>query len=158
MGREIRMVPPNWKHPRGQDHEYTPLFDSTVEEAWADWQKEYAAWIAGGFEEARKMYRYNPAEPYRSFCDYHGEPPDPKHYRPAWTEPATWFQVYETVSEGTPITPPLPTKEALIEYLVTSGDYWGGKWDRAAAERFVDRGHAFSAVIEGGVLKGPSEQ
>jgi hypothetical protein len=64
-----------------------------------------------------------------------------------------WWQVYETVSEGTPVTPPFATKEELIEYLVEHGDFWDQRnrhdyrcyvdpgcyppWSRKAATTFV---------------------
>jgi len=45
-----------------------------------------------------------PYEP--SAQDWAGGPPDKEYYRPAWTEEeATAFQMYETVSEGTPVSP-----------------------------------------------------
>ena len=65
----------------------------------------------------------------------------------------TWYQVYQTISEGTPVTPAFSNKEELIEYLVEHGDYWDqrrghGGWDRVAAEQFVDRGYAPSMIIQ----------
>lgn len=33
MGREIRRVPKNWKHPRLEDGRYQPMFDQNYEEA-----------------------------------------------------------------------------------------------------------------------------
>ena len=33
-----------------------------------------------------------------------------------------WFQVYETVTQGTPVTPPFQTLEELEEHLVKNGD------------------------------------
>jgi hypothetical protein len=50
------------------------------------------------------------------------------------------WQVWETVSEGSPISPVYPTAEALIERLVTIGLDWGaseGPFSREAAEAFV---------------------
>lgn len=68
-----------------------------------------------------------------------------------WTEPPTgeWWQVWETVSEGSPVSPPFATPEELIDYLVEGGDAWTrdrqatgrASWDRPpsreAATRFV---------------------
>lgn len=49
----------------------------------------------------------------------------------AWekTEPPAGegWQVWETVSEGSPVTPVLPTAEALVDYLCTVGDDWTRK-------------------------------
>lgn len=193
MGREIRRVPPNWQHPQKEHYDpfrgvtemrYQPLYDSTAESAWAEWQAEFAKWLASEHDRVTTEYgaeRYPKGEPYRAFCAWHGAPPDPEYYRPAWNdEEATWFQAYETVSEGTPVSPPFATAEELIEYLATNGDFWDQKrraeematgrkcsmncqpWGREAAERFVRRGHAFSLVVEhtseGTSVKEPSEQ
>jgi hypothetical protein len=74
----------------------------------------------------------------------------------AWEkfEPPTGegWQLWETVSEGSPITPPMPTAEALVEYLVTVGDVWSQRrntrWDREAAERIVKSAWAPSFVVD----------
>lgn len=62
------------------------------------------------------------------------------------------WQVWETVSEGSPVTPVLPTKEALIDYLIQNGDAWDQKrgdcgWDPEAAKIFVEREWAPSLLI-----------
>lgn len=173
MGREVRRVPPGWEHPKHSvpnhrlgrmEERYKPLFDRDLEAAWADWQAEYAKWLAGEHDRVIAEYgagEYPKAEPYRSFCEWHGGPPDPDRYRPRWADgTATWYQVYETVSEGTPVTPPFATPDELIDYLVAHGDFWDQKrraegvtsmpcdpWDRAAAESFVKRGWAPSMVV-----------
>lgn len=184
MGREVRRVPPDWQHPRQPcPHEswrggcdeakahggecYQPMFDEDAESAWATWQADYAAWIGG--EHARVVAEYGdenypPDEPYRAFCNWHGRPPDPKYYRPKWDDAeATWWQVYQTVSEGTPVTPAFATAEELIDYLATHGDFWdqkrgNGPWGRAAAEKFVRSGWAPSLVVTGaGEVKEPRD-
>ncbi len=137
---------------------YVPKYNRDADSAFAQWQKEYAEWLAG--EHDRVIAEYGEADypkdqPYASFCRWHGPPPDPKRYLPKWSdEEMTWYQVYETVSEGTPVTPPFATREELVEYLVEHGDFWDqsrreekamGKtismncdpWSREAAERFV---------------------
>ena len=97
---------------------------------------------------------YKEDEPHRAFCDWHGRFPDPDYYRPRWDESlAVGYQVYETVSEGTPVTPVFATKEELVEYLVKHGDAWDqkrgdGGWTRQNAERFVSAGHACSLTVE----------
>jgi hypothetical protein len=157
MGREIRRVPPNWEHPkkmfsrfvpgRGycQVEDYQPMHDEDFATAMDAW---YAGWKA-----------WDPAEnDGDQYWDEEGAPPDPAHYRPAWPEGiATWWQVYQTVSEGSPVTPPFATPEELIDYLATKGDFWdqdrgNGPWNRAAAERFVKKdGWAMSMmVVRGG--------
>jgi hypothetical protein len=53
------------------------------------------------------------------------------------------WQVWETVSEGSPISPVLPTDEELVWWLVTDGGY-----SEAGARGFVKVGHAFSLVMD----------
>jgi hypothetical protein len=57
-----------------------------------------------------------------------------------WIEEPTWYQVYENVTEGTPVTPPFATKEALIFYLCNYGTFRGDgrKWSQEVAENFVN--------------------
>lgn len=78
-------------------------------------------------------------------CDYwewEGNPPERAYYRPYDKAAASWFQVYETVSEGIPVSPAFATQEELIDYLVEHGDFWDqsegrGGYTRSQAERFV---------------------
>lgn len=70
--------------------------------------------------------KYAPDSPLTAFVEWHGEAPDPEYYRPRWTaDEATHYQLYETVSEGTPLSPPFASKAELVEYLVERGDGWG---------------------------------
>ncbi len=171
MGRELRMVPPNWDHPKvirqnGRES-YQPMHDQRFEDAAAEWKQEFAAWERGERpdycgEESSKM----------EFREWHGDPPGREYYRTWNDEEATWFQVWETVSEGTPVTPPFATKEELIDYLVDNGDFWDQSrreeerrtglpcvmncqpWTRKQAEAFVNGpGWAWSAVVTNGVLQ-----
>lgn len=180
MGREIRRVPPNWKHPTRQvpDHrsgrmreDFQPMRDSDYDAAMKDWLDELQAWLNGGMAACIAEHpdqKYDAAAPYSAFADWHGEPPDRDYYRPRWTEEPTWYQVYETVSEGTPVTPPFATKEELIDYLCANGDFWdqrqrrdgvGGMncqpWSREVATNFVNAGWAPSfAVSNAGLMSG----
>src|SRR5690606_18767318 len=93
------------------------------------------------------------------FWEYEGNPPKREYYRTYSDAEATWYQVFETVSEGSPVTPPFATKEELIEYLVANGDFLDQQrraegrsmpcapWSRESAERFVNSArHAPSMV------------
>ncbi len=112
MGREIRRVPANWEHPKrkcphspwngGCDESkkngglcYHPMFDEDFDIALKEWVDGYELWKKG-------------EHPDQSDCTYFkwcGAPPDPDFYHHNWTS-AEWYQVYETVSEGCPVTPP----------------------------------------------------
>lgn len=172
MGREIRMVPPNYEHPqvirRNGQMGFQPMFDRTFESAAEDWKAEFVKWQDG---ERPSYYSEEEGEPKPEFWEYHGMPPEREYYRPWEDEEATWFQVWETVSDGTPVTPPFATKEELIDYLVANGDFWDQKrreekkhgrhvsmdcepWSRKAAEAFVNGpGWAPSMVMDANGLR-----
>ena len=136
MGREIRRVPPNWEHPKhtnryNGEEEYQPLYDMDYPEACKNWKDEYRLWEAG---KRPNQHDYE-------FWDY-DSPPNEEYYRKPFTEEPTWYQVYETVSEGAPVSPPFATHAELIDYLVENGDFWDqrrgdGGWNRKSAEQFV---------------------
>jgi|SRR6185437_1411261 len=117
MGREIRKVPANWEHPKTDwygDGRYHPMYDQTFEDACLRWKKEFIEW-----PESESFAKCG-----GEYWEYAGDPPDREYYRAYKDDEATWYQVYETVSEGTPVTPPFATKEELIQYLVENGDFW----------------------------------
>jgi len=52
------------------------------------------------------------------FEENYGEAPDPDHYMPSWTEEQkTHLMMYQTTSEGTPISPAFETPEELARWL-----------------------------------------
>ena len=140
MGREIRRVPPNWSHPtqmrvcfepkKGWTKKlsYKALYDQTHAEALAEWEANKAKWDAGE--------RPSFASPTTTFTEYYGERPDPDHYQPFTDDEATWFQLWETVSEGTPTSPPFATLDELAAYLAEWGDFWD---QSRAVEAMPDR-------------------
>ena len=151
MGREIRKVPKGWEHPKTDRYgkeAYEPLYDEDYEAVAAEWLRECILWINGEHPDQ------NDATPstQKYFWEYDCGPPSKEDYRPAWTdEERTCIQMYETVSEGTPVSPVFETPEELVEYLVEGGDEWdrsrgtGGR-SREAAEAFVKGGWAPSGV------------
>lgn len=76
---------------------------------------------------------------------------DPDAYHPAWTdEERDGYQLYETVSEGTPLTPSFATKAELVNYLVTVGPRNDGTLTRPQAEGIVNDEWAPSGSITPG--------
>lgn len=163
MGREIRRVPPNWQHPKqenGRD-QYQPLFNRHFSTAVKEWKDGFAKWEAGERPDYCSSENKN-----IEFWEWDGEPPDREYYRPYRDEEATWFQVYETVSEGTPVTPPFATAEELVEYLSKNGDFWdqararegripSAPWGDEAARKFVGCGWAPSMLVTAGKVYEP---
>jgi hypothetical protein len=148
MGREIRMVPPNWQHPRNDDGSFIAMLDQDMESALDAWIEEYDLWKKGEHPD-------QPQPDCQYLWDWNGGPPNSDWHRPEFTEKPTWFQVYETVSEGTPVTPPFATKDELIDHLVKYGDAWDqkrghGGWSHENAKQFVDRGFAMTGMFTGG--------
>jgi hypothetical protein len=160
MGREIRRVKPGWEHPKylpenvhleWQRDAYHPLYDRDYESACAKW---YAGAITFKPDQYSNWYHEDA-----------GNPPDAEYYRSEkWEDgEATWFQMYETVSEGTPVTPAFATKKELIEYLIIHGDYWdqkrgAGGWSRTNAESFVKNERAPSMIAQNGIIAEPRTQ
>lgn len=161
MGREIRMVSPNWEHPRYTKDdaprpelvgEYRSCYDRDYVTAADEFLENCILWSRGEHPAQKNGHM--------SSCKYYWEydsVPDEETCRPAFTEPATWLQVYQTVSEGSPVTPPFATKEELVEYLVQHGDFWSqkrgeGGYSRKTAEAFVNSGWVPSMIINNGVI------
>jgi hypothetical protein len=156
MGREVRKVPKDWKHPikfyQGSKIKFIPLREGVVnlDQRMADWDKLSSEWNSGLFpsyadEEDKKM----------SYEEWDGPRPDPKNYMPAWKEEEkTHYMMYEDTSEGTPISPAFSTPEELARWLVdnnassfakNTSDY--ESWLAVAKGRFAP-----SLVIAGGVM------
>jgi len=130
------------------EESYQPLYDKDYESACAEWKKEFAEWENGERERVRMEHGDD-----LEYWDWDGMPPDKDYYRPKWSEEEmNGFAVYETVSEGTPVTPAFATRDELIDYLVEHGDFWDqkrgdGGWTRENATAFVGRGFAMSGMF-----------
>lgn len=140
MGREIRRVPPDWKHPKAgpeEDDGYIPLFDG-YEKRLADWEEEFANWKKGlnknwegKFEPFDiPAYKKEMTEKYgfpaggtdeELFIYVVGEKPDPGDYMLVGVpeEAKTHFQYYEDTTEGTPRSPIFATEQELRDWLAT---------------------------------------
>ncbi len=173
MGREIRRVPANWEHPKTEranhlacrmEECFQPLYNEPYSKAIAEWVENHLLWEAGKHPDQLD----GSGKEYRHYAQWSGNAPDVEYYRPDWKpEEMTWWQVYETVSEGTPVSPPFATPEELVEYLVANGDFWDQKrrlertssmncqpWTRKQAEAFVlGCGWAPSLVVTNGVMQ-----
>jgi len=106
------MVPPDWQHPtdeyktaRDRRPIYQPLYDGDgYDEQCAAWETMYAE---KGLQET---------------LDYLGDPPHLEDYMPEFPEgTATYYMMYETCSEGTPISPAFATPEELAHWLADTG-------------------------------------
>jgi hypothetical protein len=172
MGREIRKVPANWQHPVvGDDYgrlRKKPMFDRQYEVACTEWLADFDR-IRAGDLKGYEVECY-PLGVCQWAADNHA--PSPDDYRPWPDDEAVWWQLWETVSEGTPVTPAFASADELIDYLAQHGDEWDQKrciepdwvslwggvpgvsgWGRERAERFVRHvGWAPSMVIADGKI------
>ena len=98
MSREIRKVPANWQHPKNERGGFIPLY--------ADFPYD-----GGDIAEGLRDGWLDASEPNYGL-----------DVMPEWTaEEATHFMMYETCSEGTPISPAFATIEELAHYLADTG-------------------------------------
>lgn len=103
MGREVRIIPRNWEHPKNYDGRYIPKHYG-----WDKAVAEFQALLAKG-----KSVDYA--------LRYFGGP-NPHDYMDAdWLEDGLRPELlcmYEDTSEGTPISPGFETAEQLATWLV----------------------------------------
>lgn len=84
-------------------------------------------------------------------CEGEGISPDHLEDYEEWEsyEPPSGegWQVWENVSEGSPITPVFKTDQELIEHLSSKGTSWNKIWSKKGATNFVkNSGYAPSAI------------
>lgn len=150
MGREVRRVPANWQHPKNERGQYVPLLDEDYGTAARQWLDDAIAWDNGTHADAAA----HKAE-YPFFWQWESDPPDSESYRPAYVGEPTHYQMYETTSEGTPISPVMETPEELARWLAdTNASAFG---DQGATYegwlRVCRGGFAPSAVARGGRMQ-----
>lgn len=88
-------------------------------------------------------------------AQHESEKPDPADYMPVFGDDGDlgWC-LYETVSEGTPVTPVFATAGELVEHLAAVGQDWDQTpMRREAAETLVRQGGSFGSMVAvGGTL------
>jgi hypothetical protein len=159
MSREVRRVPANWQHPkfkhfdwirRIEEERYQPMHDQPFAPAMREWIAAWEAWERG--ERPDYCTEENMALPY---WEWEGPPPDPNYYRPDWPEAErTHLMMYESTSEGTPISPAFETPEELARWLAdnNASAFGGSTASYEAWLRIARGGYAPSAIAVNGVL------
>ena len=156
---------------------WRPHHDQDWLSAWRAWQRRRVRWYAArpfiwlwtvlGLPGHMKRYgwprwaTYQSGEEEDGFRGYYGQEPEWYDHRPRWKDSErTRLQLYETVSEGTPLSPPMPDADALAVWLAehTVG-LWNGtdQMDYNDWVRFLEAGGwAMSFVVspEHGVESG----
>lgn len=120
MGREVRKVPENWQHPKDFKGNHIPLFKGPFTEDNHNWKEENIKWQEG-FRRTWDGDNWIPIEAEylgTTYIDWAGTAPSEEDYMPEWLEEeATHLMLYETCSEGTPISPVFSTPEGLARWL-----------------------------------------
>lgn len=132
MGREARRVAKDWQHPKDEaTGRYKPLFE-------------------GYTQSATEFMEKANTEGLQAAVGYFGRAPDQEDYMPDWpAEERTHLQMYETTSEGTPISPVMATPEDLARWLVdnNASAFAGQTASYEAWLRVAKGGYACSAVM-----------
>lgn len=145
MSREVRRVPANWQHPK---------YDAEEVAARGDYLRGRYKPLRRGYEaDASDFLALANAKGLQEAVDYFGQAPNREHYMPDWPDAErTHLMMYETTSEGTPISPSFATPEELARWLADSGASAFGS-SGATYEQWLSaarRGWSPSAVMEGG--------
>ena len=138
MGREVRRVPKDWEHPKDDKGRYEPMHTWDHKENLDDWMESLNLWNKGLVPSYKEGEDTKVRPTGESFEDYYGNRPNEKYYMPQWPElERTHYQMYENVSEGTPLSPPMESIEELARYLSDNGAN-AGAGRTATYEQWLD--------------------
>lgn len=162
MGIELRKVPADWKHPTDSDfgnHRVSSLaFTAPRHQKWRaiemnrSWDEAMRVWWWKQITDRLKRWvaywpsvfgMIDPPSAVRYWEAADRKQPEYFYYRPRWGSwERTHYQLYETVSEGTPISPVMPSLEALAEWCAgQTKEVWvNTHLDYSGWMRFFSRG------------------
>jgi hypothetical protein len=163
MGREVRRVPKNWNHPTDKRGNHVPLLEGPFSAKLAEWDEGARQWAAGMVEDWING-GWKPKDAAALGCESHeewsGKRPEAQDYMPEWPEAeCTHLMMYETCSEGTPISPAFETPEELARWLADNEASAFGD-QTASYEAWLSackRGWSPSGVVtptSGGIISG----
>lgn len=166
MSREVRRVSKDWQHPRAEgtyrdgSPRYVGLMKGPWSQAVANWDEGKQRWDDGerlDYSKPGRAWKSRDGDDrYYSYEDWDGGRPVQVEYMPEWTEDqATHLMMYETVSEGTPISPAFETPEELARWLAdnnaSASGFGGASYENWLA--MIREGWAPSLVIDGGKIQ-----
>ena len=121
MGREVRRVPKNWKHPRDAKGNYIPLHEG-FEKSLRVWESGNEKWNEGLVDDYNGGWKKSKSTKDMTFEEWCGKKPVQSNYMPDFDpKEATYYMMYETCTEGTPISPAMETPEDLAHWLADNG-------------------------------------
>lgn len=125
MSRKIRRVPANWEHPKAERGDgFQPLYDEDFHDASWKWWEAAVRWHnASHGTRCLEEHEMAAIDDHPWYWQWDGPPPDQDYYRQPSTAERTHYQMYETVSEGTPVSPVFASLQELEDWLVADG-YW----------------------------------
>lgn len=155
---ELRKVPEGWEHPKDDRGRYIPLHGGSYSKDASEWEERKEMWNKGfqlSFSLDPEVREFEPIDEEASeeFGHWDEERPVKEKYAPDWKpEERTHFQMYETISEGTPASPVMETQEELARWLSDNFVFLlTGK--KATYEQWLyvcqKGGHAIAAVRDG---------
>lgn len=152
------MVPHDWQHPRDESGRLIPLFGGSFAEAASEWDEEARQWDRGFVRDyATDGWRARGTRDYddsgSTLEGWYGPRPRETDYMPDWPlAERTHLQMYETCSEGTPISPVMETPEELARWLADNGASAFGASTATYEEWLttIRRGWSTGAVLEPG--------
>ncbi|WBU27560.1 hypothetical protein OOZ54_12730 [Rhodopseudomonas palustris] len=150
MSREVRRVPATWAHPRDRQGRFIPLRGDNYAAAAAAWDEGARQWAAGmvATNDSRPgAPAWRPRDGFtvsRSYEDFAGLRPIAAAFMPDWQpEERTHWQMYESSSHGTPLSPPLPSTAELASWLADHHASIGPGLTASAAEwlKLIEHGY-----------------
>lgn len=162
MGREVRMVPADWQHPRDEAGRYIPLLDDCFKSVAEEWSEGRRQWKAG-YRRGCPTDTWIPKEDKYAgmlYTEWAGYPPEADDYMPDFPAgTATHYMMYEDTTAGTPISPAFETPEELARWLADTGASAFGSLTATYDEwlNMIKRGSSVSAaIIDGRLVSGVS--
>ena len=120
MGRECRKVPSTWIHPKDSNG-LIPLRGSSYAEAKKRWDEGDIKWKEG-LRQDWDTKEWIPHCEDCTFSEWDGDSPVESEYMPDWSQDeCTHYQMYETCTEGTPISPVFSTPEECARWCANNG-------------------------------------
>lgn len=149
MGHSVRKVPANWEHPKDENGCYIPLFDGFNAEL-EGWREGLRRWNDGLVEDfggltrmpsdnaSDRAWKPKPADVTGSYSEWVGkDEPNPQSYTLDWpVVERTHFQVYQNITEGSPVSPVFESLNEIAQWLVDNpGKFYDG--DEATVEEWL---------------------
>lgn len=151
MGREVRRVPLEWQHPRDDRGNFRPLLETTPMQ-YAECRRQWEAGFVKGYGEIEWEARRDSGT---TFEEWYGDATDDERMPDFPDGAELGYCMYETCTEGTPISPVFETPEQLARWLAdTKASAFAGQpasykgWLRVARSGFAP-----SMVMSGGVTR-----